>query len=98
MGIYKSIVVAQKFAVGTAARAAIDRSYRETQQVLAIAATAGLAPMLLIMFALKNVNLNKEQADEQSGVASRTASEGDAHGNEAVGEGNTQQWMGGRGM
>lgn len=61
--IYKSIVVAQTFEAGTPARAAIDRSYRETQQVLAIAATAGLAPMLFIMFALKNINLDEEKED-----------------------------------
>ena len=66
--IYKSIVVAQKFEAGTPGRTAIDRSYRETQQVLAIAATAGLAPMLLIMFALKNINLAKEEVDELSEV------------------------------
>lgn len=62
MGIYKSIVVAQKFAVGTPARVAIDRAYRETQKLLAIAATAALVPMLVIMFALKPVDLTK--ADE----------------------------------
>ena len=90
-GIYKSIVVAQKFAAGTPARAAIDRSYRETQQVLAIAATAGLAPMLLIMFALKNVNLGKEQTDEQSGVENRTASENDTQGNNGEDEGKRRE-------
>lgn len=62
MGIYKSIVVAQKFAIGSPAREAIDRSYRETQKLLAIAATAALVPMLLVMFALKPVDLTK--ADE----------------------------------
>lgn len=67
-GIYKSIVVAKKFVAGTPARAAIDRSYRETQQVLAIAATAGLAPMLLIMFALRNVKLDKKEDDKPSEV------------------------------
>ena len=46
-------------------RTAIDLSYRETQQTLAIAATAGLAPMLLIMFALKNVDLSKRQAEQE---------------------------------
>ncbi|KAF4460949.1 major facilitator [Fusarium albosuccineum] len=59
MKIYKSIVVAQKFAKGTPVRAAIDKSYRETQQLLAIAATAALAPMLLVMFALKTIDLTK---------------------------------------
>ena len=59
MGIYKSIVVAQKFAIGSPARDAIDKSYRETQRLLAIAATAALAPMLIVMFALKPVDLTK---------------------------------------
>lgn len=66
--IYKSIVVAKQVTAGTPARAAIDRSYRETQQVLAIAATAGLAPMLLIMFALKNINLAKKEDDKATEV------------------------------
>ena len=57
--IYKSIVVAQKFAKGTPVRAAIDQSYRETQRLLAIAATSALAPMLIVMFALKTVDLSK---------------------------------------
>ncbi|ETS85312.1 Siderophore iron transporter mirA [Pestalotiopsis fici W106-1] len=56
--IYKSITVAKKYAQGTIIRAAIDQAYRETQQRLAIAATAALAPMLLIMFFLKNVDLS----------------------------------------
>lgn len=63
--IYKSITVARKYAKGTAIRSAIDMSYRETQQVLAIAATAGLAPMLIIMFALKNVKLEKDTESEE---------------------------------
>ncbi|RKL00780.1 hypothetical protein BFJ68_g12646 [Fusarium oxysporum] len=57
--IYKSIVVAQKFAKGTPVRAAIDQAYRETQRLLAIAATCSLAPMLIVMFALKAVDLTK---------------------------------------
>lgn len=46
-------------------RSAIDLSYRETQQTLAIAATAALAPMLIVMFALKNVDLSKRQAEQE---------------------------------
>ncbi|KAF5019850.1 hypothetical protein F66182_8129 [Fusarium sp. NRRL 66182] len=57
--IYKSIVVAQEFVRGTPVRDAIDQAYRETQRLLAIAATAALAPMLLVMFALKTVDLSK---------------------------------------
>ncbi|KAH8193827.1 hypothetical protein TruAng_012010 [Truncatella angustata] len=61
--IYKSITVAQKYAKGIIIRAAINQSYRETQQILAIASTAVLAPMLVIMFALKNVDLNRDGKD-----------------------------------
>lgn len=64
MAIYKSIVIAQKYAKGTAVRAGIDKAYRETQQLLAIAATAALVPMLLIMFALKTVDLSKEEDEK----------------------------------
>ncbi|KAF3020082.1 hypothetical protein E8E14_002747 [Neopestalotiopsis sp. 37M] len=56
--IYKSITVAKNYAKGTIVRTAIDQAYRETQQRLAIAATAALAPMLLIMFIMKNVDLS----------------------------------------
>lgn len=56
--VYKSITVAQKYIKGTIARAAIDKAYQETQQVLAVAATAGLAPMLLIMFVMMNIELS----------------------------------------
>ncbi|KAF7554330.1 hypothetical protein G7Z17_g2945 [Cylindrodendrum hubeiense] len=63
MAIYKSIVVAQKYAKGTPVRAGIDKAYRETQQLLAIAATAALVPMLLIMFALKTVDLSKDEEE-----------------------------------
>lgn len=61
--IYKSITVAQKYSKGTVIRSAIDQSYRETQQILAITATAALAPMLIIMFALKNVDLTKDKEE-----------------------------------
>lgn len=59
MPIYKSIVKAQEFAKGTPIRMATDQAYRETQRLLAIASTSALAPMLLIMFALKTIDLSK---------------------------------------
>ncbi|KAL4981584.1 major facilitator superfamily domain-containing protein [Aspergillus falconensis] len=58
--IFGSIVVAQKYEVGTPAREAIDLSYRQAQRVLAIAALAALAPMLGVMFFLENVQLTGE--------------------------------------
>ncbi|KAH7126144.1 major facilitator superfamily domain-containing protein [Dactylonectria macrodidyma] len=69
MAIYKSIVIAQKFEKGTPVRAAIDKSYRETQQLLAIAATVALVPMLVVMLAIKTIDLTKdenENSDEKS--------------------------------
>lgn len=62
MPIYKSIVKAQEAAKGTAIRAATDQAYRETQRLLAIAATAALAPMLIVMFALKTIDLTNVDA------------------------------------
>lgn len=73
LAIYKSIVVAQKFAKGSVAREAIDRAYRETQRLLAIAATAALAPMVGVMFALKDVDLGKEYEDESREAKDETA-------------------------
>ncbi|KAI9372964.1 hypothetical protein BJX61DRAFT_552511 [Aspergillus egyptiacus] len=64
--IFGSIVVAQKYEVGTPVRDAIDASYRQSQRLLGIAALAALAPMLIIMFFLENVPLNEQTtlADE----------------------------------
>ncbi|GAB1196234.1 hypothetical protein APSETT444_005502 [Aspergillus pseudonomiae] len=65
--IFGSIVVAQKYPVGEPVRIAIDRSYRESQRLLAIAAIAALAPMLVIMFFLKNVRLDERQTAKEGG-------------------------------
>jgi hypothetical protein len=72
MPIFKSIVVAQKYPAGSEERYAIDRSYRESQKILAIAATASLAIMLFVMWFIKSVDLRKEQHDEEH-VESETA-------------------------
>ncbi|KAL3433669.1 siderophore iron transporter mirA [Aspergillus tetrazonus] len=58
--IFGSIVVAQKYEIGTPARDAIDMCYRQSQRMLAITALAALAPMLIIMFFLENVPLTDE--------------------------------------
>lgn len=63
--VYKSIVVAQKYEKGSVEREAIDRAYRETQRVLAIAATAALAPMVGVMWGLRNVDLGKGEEEEE---------------------------------
>jgi hypothetical protein len=46
--IFGSIVVARKYAVGTEARDAINRSYRESQRLLAIAALVSLSLTLIV--------------------------------------------------
>lgn len=60
--IFGSIVVAQKYAPGSPVRDAIDQSYRESQRLLGIAGLCALAPMLIVMFFLKNVHLDERQA------------------------------------
>lgn len=64
--IFGSIVVARKYAVGTEARDAIDRSYRESQRLLAIAALVSLSLMLIVMFFLKNIKLDDTNGNETS--------------------------------
>ncbi|KAL4907829.1 siderophore iron transporter mirA [Aspergillus multicolor] len=58
--IFGSIVVAQKYEIGSVAREAIDLSYRQSQRLLAIAALCALVPMLGVMFFLENVRLGGE--------------------------------------
>lgn len=61
--IFKSIAVATKFAQGTPAREAINRSYSETLQILGIVSTCFTVPMLFLMFFVTNVHL--DEADEK---------------------------------
>ncbi|KAL1595899.1 hypothetical protein SLS60_009589 [Paraconiothyrium brasiliense] len=75
MPIFKSIVVAQKYAVGSDIRNAIDQSYRESQKLLAIAATAALVPMLGVMWFLKNVDLIEDVNNEADQPSSKEAVE-----------------------
>ncbi|KAH6686446.1 major facilitator superfamily domain-containing protein [Plectosphaerella plurivora] len=77
--IFRSIVVAQKYEKGTAVREAINLSYRQTQQTLAIASLALAAPLLIMMLFNKNVKLQEE--DEKRREA----------GNQAVEEPEVQQ-------
>lgn len=58
--------------MGTDARNAIDRSYRESQRLLAITGLVSLSLMLIVMFFLKNIKL-----DESGGVNSSGAIEND---------------------
>ncbi|OQE42036.1 hypothetical protein PENCOP_c004G07848 [Penicillium coprophilum] len=63
--IFGSIVVARKYAMGTEARDAINRSYRESQRLLAIAGLVSLSLMLIVMFFLKNVKLGEDERTEK---------------------------------
>lgn len=45
--------------MGTKAREAINRSYRESQRLLAIAGLVSLSLMLIVMWFLKNVKLDE---------------------------------------
>jgi hypothetical protein len=65
MSIFQSIVVAQKYEFGTPIRTAIDRSYRESQMILGIVATAMCVPNLFIMWFIKNVPLEKDDTKEE---------------------------------
>ncbi|KAI1034713.1 hypothetical protein LB504_004390 [Fusarium proliferatum] len=58
--IFRSIVVAQSYELGTETRDAINLSYRMTQQTLAIGSLSLSIPLLLMMFFFRNVKLAKE--------------------------------------
>ncbi|KAL2206898.1 MFS general substrate transporter [Sarocladium strictum] len=63
--IFRSIVVAQSFDKGTPIRDAIDLSYRQTQQTLAIGSFAISVPLLVLMLLSRNIQLGKEDAKRQ---------------------------------
>ncbi|OQD79987.1 hypothetical protein PENANT_c041G02021 [Penicillium antarcticum] len=66
--IFGSIEIARKYAVGTKARDAINRSYRESQRLLAIAGLVSLSLMLIDMLLLRNMKLGEDggaQAEEK---------------------------------
>lgn len=58
--ILGSSVVARKYAVGTEANDAINRSYRGSQRLLAIAGQGSLSLMLIIMLSFKNMKLGED--------------------------------------
>ncbi|ODV60908.1 MFS general substrate transporter [Ascoidea rubescens DSM 1968] len=66
--IYKSIVTAMKFEIGTDVRNAIDQSYRETGKILAIMSTCFTIPMIFLLLFISSVDLNKEDAIRQREV------------------------------
>ncbi|RBQ78085.1 hypothetical protein FVER14953_03479 [Fusarium verticillioides] len=66
--IFRSIVVAQSYELGTETRDAINLSYRMTQQTLAIGSLSLSIPLLLMMFFFRNVKLAKED-NERNEIA-----------------------------
>ena len=66
--------------MGTEAREAINRSYRESQRLLAIAGLVSLSLMLVVMLFLKNVKL-----DEAGGAETQVQDQ--THKPEEVAEG-----------
>lgn len=80
MSIFQSIVNAKKYEIGSPVRLAIDRSFRESQMLPAIVATALCVPGLVIMWFIKTITLvdkEKEQGEEPgtAGETGRKASE-----------------------
>lgn len=71
--IFRSLVVAQQFEVGTPMRDAINLSYRNTQQTLAIASVSIAAPLLIIMLFARNVRLAQEDKKRAGEAAAQTA-------------------------
>ncbi|KAF5984882.1 siderophore iron transporter mirA [Fusarium coicis] len=66
--IFRSIVVAQSYELGTETRDAINLSYRMTQQTLAIGSLSLSIPLLLMMFFFRNIKLAKED-NERNEIA-----------------------------
>lgn len=63
--IFRSLKVAQSFEVGTPMRVGIDASYRQTQQVLAIASVSISVPLLLVLYFVKNVRLGEVDKERE---------------------------------
>lgn len=60
--------MAKKYKPGTPARDAIDRSYRESQRILAIVATCMCVPNLILMWFMKDVKLAEEDKKDQENI------------------------------
>lgn len=66
MSTFQSIVTAKKYEIGSPVRLAIDRSFRESQTLFAIVATALCVPNLGIMWFMKSISLENENREKQS--------------------------------
>lgn len=59
--IYKSIKVAKSYKKGTAERLAISKAYRETIQIIGYTGLGIIAPMLILMFFVREVKLTDQR-------------------------------------
>lgn len=66
--------------MGTEARDAINRSYRESQRLLAIAGLVSLSLMLIVMLFLKNVKLGEDGRVEAEIEIDQDQDQDQAHG------------------
>lgn len=73
------MVVAKKYEPGTPVRLAIDRSYRESQMILAIVATAMSAPNLIIMWFIKSHKLVDEKKEKDPSAPESSAEVAEKH-------------------
>ncbi|OAA49229.1 siderophore iron transporter mirA [Cordyceps fumosorosea ARSEF 2679] len=80
MSIFQSIVNAKKYEIGSPVRLAIDRSFRESQMLLAIVATALCVPNLVIMWFIKSITLEDEKKEQ--GEESEAPGEGGTRASE----------------
>lgn len=75
--VFRSIVRAQEYEMGTPTRDAINLSYRQTQQILAIGSLGLSLPLLMMMVFFKDIKMGQEDkrraevADEQFALAER---------------------------
>lgn len=75
--MFRSLVRAQEYEMGTPTRDAINLSYRQTQQILAISSLSLSLPLLIMMLFFKDIKMSQEDkrrdevADEQFALAER---------------------------
>lgn len=68
LSIFQNIKAAMAYPSGSPARVAINRSYSQSQMILAIVSTAVSAPNLIIMFFMKKIKLDEEDEKDEKGT------------------------------
>lgn len=76
--IFRSIAVAQQYESGSSIRGAINESYRETQQILAIASVSISAPLLIVMLFIRNVKLAEADSERDTIAKAQLAAANEA--------------------